>query len=480
MSLLTTTISPNIVNHDVVFNKILPRIKGVKLKQDDFLAKYIKLNHIKTKLHDHTFVQVDETINHYLINNTHRVDVIKQKNYQRNINLNVKYQPPVVKSIPVETSDDLTVNKILPPNYMDCLLSDLINLTSRMLSSLINLNDKSVPKDISNPKPNHNSALLTRYHSRLPPQISINSYLSRLCKFNNFNAATLLTTIYYIDLLSYHYKPYFTLNSWTIHRFLLVASTVSQKCMEDFFFTNDHYAKVGGVNTEELNCLELDFLYRVNWKCIPVRNINEKVSSIRWSNEVLSLYYKNLIGLVGGELGETDDIKYSLERGQERGDHDHEVPLGPDRKQQSQSHQVRQSGEEHDGISQNQSVAKNVSGSVHGTAGNVSHPDDLDYDQNDQQEQVRRNGNDYDYANEHENGSIPPHSVDNLDDLDYDDYDQEEDDDEDDNDDISNNSVDSHLQKSKINHIEEPDRYVGYDIANGSSPHLKRHYGLFE
>ena len=31
------------------------------------------------------------------------------------------------------------------------------------------------------------------------------------------------------------------------------------KAMEDYFYTNDHYAKVGGVSLEELNCLELDF-----------------------------------------------------------------------------------------------------------------------------------------------------------------------------------------------------------------------------
>ena len=40
--------------------------------------------------------------------------------------------------------------------------------------------------------------------------------------------------IYYIDILSYMY-PHFQLNSWTIHRFLLVATMISQKAMEDYF-----------------------------------------------------------------------------------------------------------------------------------------------------------------------------------------------------------------------------------------------------
>lgn len=246
-----------------------------------------------------------------------------------------------IKTPLLAPSTTFSLSRTLPENYMDCSMEDLITITSRMLQNLITLNDKSVPKAISNPKENTeqtmestskasnsdsasaknikssdpSNSLLTRYHSRTPPQISINSYLGRLAKFNNFNPANILSTIYYIDLLSYHYSPFFTLNSWTIHRFLLVASMISQKSMEDFFFTNDHYAKVGGINIVELNCLELDFLYRVNWKCIPVKNINEKVSSIKHSSEVLSLYYNNLIDLMGSNTKLSDNnITYHLER----------------------------------------------------------------------------------------------------------------------------------------------------------------------
>ncbi|CAI5760583.1 unnamed protein product [Candida verbasci] len=198
-----------------------------------------------------------------------------------------------------------------------------------MLQSLILLNDKSVPISISNPqantetqhyendtnnKDNSNNNLLTRYHSRTPPLISTFTYLTRLTKFNNFNQATLLTTIYYIDLLSHQYQPFFTLNSWTVHRFLLVATMIAQKSLEDFFYTNDHYAKVGGVVIGELNCLELDFLNRIDWRCIPGKQINnnnnngngdnsknltEKFCPIRYAKDVLNMYYFQLIKLMG-------------------------------------------------------------------------------------------------------------------------------------------------------------------------------------
>lgn len=208
----------------------------------------------------------------------------------------------------------------LPPDFMKCSIDDLINLIYRMLQLLINLNDKSVPLVVSSPgtadsselSPEEKKKLLTRFHSRTPPAISIQTYLARLTKFNNFTQATLLTTIYYIDLLSHNYQPYFTLNSWTVHRFLLVATMLAQKLLEDFFYTNDHYAKVGGVALTELNCLELDFLTRVNWKLVPAKHLDNNTTSIRHSKQVLDLYYEQLISLMGSNLSECNNVVYTL------------------------------------------------------------------------------------------------------------------------------------------------------------------------
>lgn len=198
----------------------------------------------------------------------------------------------------LEVVESVPQVRLLPSQFMDCAIEDLIILISRMLQSLISLNDKLVPSEILNDTQPSKKAL-TRYHSRTPPLISIHTYLSRLTKFNNFNQATLLTTIYYIDLLSHHYQPFFTLNSWTVHRFLLVATMLAQKSMEDFFYTNDHYAKVGGVAINELNCLEMDFLNRVDWHLIPAKQLEDGTTSIKNYKEILDLYYAQLIQLMG-------------------------------------------------------------------------------------------------------------------------------------------------------------------------------------
>lgn len=210
--------------------------------------------------------------------------------------------------------------EVLPAKFEESPMGAVIELVSRMINSLISLNDKSVPPLISSPTnmlPNEpdteeKKKLLTRYHSRTPPAISIHTYIGRLAKFNNFTPATMLTTIYYIDLLSHNFQPYFTLNLWTVHRFLLVATMLAQKSLEDFFFTNDHYARVGGVALTELNYLELDFLTRVNWKVIPAKQILETETSIKYSKEVLEIYYWQLITLMGNNASDQSNIIYKL------------------------------------------------------------------------------------------------------------------------------------------------------------------------
>jgi hypothetical protein len=87
--------------------------------------------------------------------------------------------------------------------------------------------------------------------------------------------------VYYIDRLCLLY-PAFTVTTLTIHRFLITAATVAAKGLSDSFWNNATYARVGGIKIAELGLLELDFLYRVDWKIVP-------------NPETLVEYYKGLI-----------------------------------------------------------------------------------------------------------------------------------------------------------------------------------------
>ena len=157
-----------------------------------------------------------------------------------------------------------------------------------MLMELIRFNDEIPLKD----------GRLTRFHSRAPPGISVIDYLQRLTTHATLSPPILLSMVYYIDRLCALY-PAFTISSLTVHRFLITAATVASKGLSDSFWTNNTYARVGGVSLKELALLELEFLWRVEWRIVP-------------KPEVLEDYYRSLVErsdgfgmeiLEGGEEG---------------------------------------------------------------------------------------------------------------------------------------------------------------------------------
>lgn len=234
-----------------------------------------------------------------------------------------------------------TPTVFLPINFLKCSRSDLIVLISRMLVFLIQINDNNAKAEEQ--KDESSETKLTRFHSSTPPNISIYNYLIRLTKYSALESAVLLSSVYYIDLLSSIY-PAFTLNSLTAHRYLLTATSVASKGLCDSFCTNAHYAKVGGVQCSELNILEEEFLRKVNYRVIPRDNNimlckfehqqNEfSTSSLNMMPKefeqpmlqrnsgynVLDMYYRKMILLIGSFSSSPDKsrkVNYKLEEPQ--------------------------------------------------------------------------------------------------------------------------------------------------------------------
>ncbi|KAL9102473.1 MAG: hypothetical protein Q9163_002373 [Psora crenata] len=161
--------------------------------------------------------------------------------------------------------------KTMPAKYETCDTKDLVVLISNMLLELIRHND-DIPLQ---------EGRLTRFHSRAPPGISVKDYLQRLTTHATLSPPILLSMVYYIDRLCALY-PAFTISSLTVHRFLITSATVASKGLSDSFWTNNTYARVGGVSLKELALLELEFLWRVEWRIVP-------------KPEVLVDYYRSLV-----------------------------------------------------------------------------------------------------------------------------------------------------------------------------------------
>ncbi|EMC96274.1 hypothetical protein BAUCODRAFT_468787 [Baudoinia panamericana UAMH 10762] len=184
--------------------------------------------------------------------------------------------------------------KVMPLKYETCNPKDLGILISNMLMELIRLNDRIPLRD----------GKLTRFHSRAPPGISVSDYLQRLIQHATLSPPILLSMVWYIDRICALY-PAFTINSLTVHRFLITAATVAAKGLSDSFWTNPTYARIGGIPVTELATLELEFLQRVYWKIVP-------------KPEVLEEYYRSLVDRTQGfELETTGSESSSLDESEE-------------------------------------------------------------------------------------------------------------------------------------------------------------------
>jgi hypothetical protein len=182
----------------------------------------------------------------------------------------------LVNGKPPSGADTPQTPKVVPRNYFECPMNDLVRLVSSMLQELVGLND-ALP---------FTTDQLTRFHSRSSPGISVQEYLIRIIKFCSLEKSILMTMIYFIDLLCTTYAK-FNINSLTVHRFMITAAMVGTKGLCDSFCTNSHYARVGGLSKVELNLLEVEFLTRVDYRIVP------KV-------ELLDQYYESMVGRLEG------------------------------------------------------------------------------------------------------------------------------------------------------------------------------------
>uniref|UniRef100_A0A0D6R3S0 Cyclin n=1 Tax=Araucaria cunninghamii TaxID=56994 RepID=A0A0D6R3S0_ARACU len=106
---------------------------------------------------------------------------------------------------------------------------------------------------------------LTVFHGLRAPSIGVDKYLERIFKYGNCSPSCFVVAYAYIDRFIAHYSAV-SLTSLNVHRLLITSIMVAAKFMEDAYYNNAYYAKVGGISTVEMNRLELEFLFRVGFR----------------------------------------------------------------------------------------------------------------------------------------------------------------------------------------------------------------------
>ncbi|EYU40342.1 hypothetical protein ABFS83_02G138800 [Erythranthe nasuta] len=132
------------------------------------------------------------------------------------------------------------------------VMPKLIGFLSSLLQRAAETNDLS--REFQPPQK------ISVFHGLSRPNISIQSYLERIFKYANCSPSCYIVAYVYLDRFT-QTQPSLPINSFNVHRLLITSVMVSAKFMDDMYYNNAYYAKVGGISTTEMNFLELDFLF---------------------------------------------------------------------------------------------------------------------------------------------------------------------------------------------------------------------------
>lgn len=128
----------------------------------------------------------------------------------------------------------------------------IVQVLAAVLQKLIEANDN---------RPD--TAHITKFHALRAPSISVKSYLERIAKYANCSGECFVLALVYIDRLIQ--RNNFVINSLNVHRILITSVMLAAKFFDDHYYNNTYYAKIGGVPRNEMNMLELEFLFLVNF-----------------------------------------------------------------------------------------------------------------------------------------------------------------------------------------------------------------------
>ncbi|KAJ0054070.1 hypothetical protein Pint_00067 [Pistacia integerrima] len=138
------------------------------------------------------------------------------------------------------------------PNVMTNLITFLSSLLQRVAESN-DINCRLQPQKIS------------AFHGLARPSISIQNYLERIFKYANCSPSCFIVAYVYLDRFAQR-QPSLPINSFNVHRLLITSVMVAAKFMDDMYYNNAYYAKVGGISTTEMNFLEVDFLFGLGFR----------------------------------------------------------------------------------------------------------------------------------------------------------------------------------------------------------------------
>jgi len=115
---------------------------------------------------------------------------------------------------------------------------------------------------------------VTKFHALKSPGIGVLPYLERIHKYASCSNECFILALIYIDRLIQ--RNNFLLTELNVHRVVITAILLAAKFFDDAYYNNAYYSKVGGVLVSEMNGLEVDFLFRINFSLHVTPEVFEK------------------------------------------------------------------------------------------------------------------------------------------------------------------------------------------------------------
>ncbi|KAG8082867.1 hypothetical protein GUJ93_ZPchr0014g47536 [Zizania palustris] len=132
----------------------------------------------------------------------------------------------------------------------------VVGVLSALLERVTERNDAAA--DAAAPTP------ASAFRATTKPDISVRAYMARIARFAGCSPSCYVVAYIYLDrLLRRRRAP--TVDSYSVHRLLITAVLAAVKFMDDICYSNAYFAKVGGVSLQEMNYLEVDFLFAVGF-----------------------------------------------------------------------------------------------------------------------------------------------------------------------------------------------------------------------
>ncbi|XP_010546693.1 PREDICTED: cyclin-P3-1 [Tarenaya hassleriana] len=117
---------------------------------------------------------------------------------------------------------------------------------------------------------------ITVFHGTRVPTMSIHHYIERIHKYSGCSPSCFVMAFVYIQRYLQRMEGFTLLTSLNVHRLLITSVLVAAKFLDDECYNNAYYAKVGGVSKEEMNRLELTFLFDLDFRLSITRDAFKK------------------------------------------------------------------------------------------------------------------------------------------------------------------------------------------------------------